>query len=359
MASEVLHGLVVIADLRSLASRSPDTGNNSMACSPQRNLVAAARRKSIDTWSNFSIARLPSPKDNWRLENVIGRGEFGVVYSACSCKADGIQIAAAKVIEVDETDSYSWSSIRNEVCILQQYKHANIVQLYGAYREDMLDDSRGVRQKCKLWVVMEMCDGGSLKHLAKSAVSDRAPLPEKVIRYLLHEILQGLRYLHDNNVIHRDVKGSNILLTKKGNVKLVDFGIAAKILQTDGARRRRSAVGTPQYMAPEVTFCETQDDLDYDSRCDSWSLGITAIQIAEGKPPLSHLTNNEARLHIPRNGPPTLSEKDKWSAEFNEFISSCLVKDLEQRPFCRDLINHSFFSQMDDESLVSYRFSSS
>ena len=161
MACELLQRHAVIADLRSLASRSPGTRDDSMAgpCmrSPQRNSVVVHRRNSIDTWSNFSLARLPCPLGTWRLENVIGRGQFGVVYSACNCKADGDRIAAAKVVDVDETDLYTWSGIRNEVCILQQYKHDNLVQLYGAYRQDMdKDNSSGITQKCKLWVVMEV-----------------------------------------------------------------------------------------------------------------------------------------------------------------------------------------------------------
>ncbi|XP_062520094.1 myosin-IIIa-like isoform X2 [Corticium candelabrum] len=305
---------------------------------------AVKRRGSVEIWSNFSLARIPSPVGVWQLDSVIGRGQFGVVYSAWNA---GEQLtAAAKVVDVDEADSYGWSAARNEVCILQRYRHENLVKMYGAYREET-ESSRSFSTKCKLWVI---CDGGSVKHLAHSAVSNDSPLEEEIIRYILHETLQGLQYLHQNNVIHRDVKGSNILLTRKGDVKLVDFGVAAKFLETDGYRRRNSIVGTPHYMAPEVVFCEYQHDLDYDSRCDTWSLGVTAIQMAEGNPPMFDLSNDEIKRRIPRQKSPHLSDEDLWSTEFQDFISSCLVKDMEKRPHCRDQLDHPFIQQMDENT---------
>lgn len=122
-------------------------------CSPKKVSSKLRRRSSVEMWSNFSLAKLTSPHGTWRLEGIIGRGQFGVVYAAC--RADGELVAAAKVVDVDETDSIGWSAIRNEVCILQRSKHKNVAQLYGAYRQD-LEDSWSISSRCKLWVVMEV-----------------------------------------------------------------------------------------------------------------------------------------------------------------------------------------------------------
>ncbi|KAK7063234.1 Myosin-IIIa, partial [Halocaridina rubra] len=147
-------------------------------------------------------------------------------------------------------------------------------------------------------------------------------------------------YLHENHCMHRDIKGHNILLTDQGAIKLVDFGVSSHLSSTWG--RRNTSVGTPYWMAPEVIACEQQLDYSYDVRCDVWSLGITAIELADGEPPLSEIHPMRALFQIPRNPPPSLDRPVEWSVEFNDFVSECLVKDFEQRPVAKELLHHPF-----------------
>lgn len=128
------------------------------------------------------------------------------------------------------------------------------------------------------------------------------------------------------------------MLTEQGHVKLVDFGVSSHLAAT--MARRNTSVGTPYWMAPEVIACEQQLDQSYDSRCDVWSIGITAIELAEGDPPLSDIHPMRALFQIPRNPPPSLIKPDAYSPQLNDFISDCLVKDLEQRPFSKEIIKH-------------------
>lgn len=133
----------------------------------------------------------------------------------------------------------------------------------------------------QLWLVMELCTGGSVTDLAKAVLKGNQRMDEGIIAYIMRETLRALHHLHSNNVIHRDVKGHNILITGDGHIKLIDFGVSAYLNPNNG--RRNTSVGTPFFMAPEVIACERQMDYDYDTRADVWSSGITAIEIAEGR----------------------------------------------------------------------------
>jgi myosin-3 len=130
---------------------------------------------------------------------------------------------------------------------------------------------------------MELCTSGSVTDLAKAILKANQRLDEGIIAYNIRETLNALYHLHSNNVIHRDVKGHNILITGDGHIKLIDFGVSAYLNPNNG--RRNTSVGTPFFMAPEVIACERQMDYDYDTRADVWSTGITAIEIAEGRFP--------------------------------------------------------------------------
>ncbi|XP_072010224.1 myosin-IIIa isoform X4 [Engystomops pustulosus] len=196
----------------------------------------------------------------------------------------------------------------------------------------------------QLWLVLELCNGGSVTDLAKGLLKRGERMNEAIIAYILHEALMGLHHLHSHKTIHRDVKGNNILLTTEGGVKLVDFGVSAQLTNT--RLHRNTSVGTPFWMAPEVIACEQQVDTTYDARCDVWSLGITAIELGDGDPPLADLHPMRALFKIPRNPPPTLRQPELWSPEFNDFISKCLTKDFEKRPMVSDLMEHAFIRQI-------------
>ena len=160
---------------------------------------------------------------------------------------------------------------------------------------------------------------------------------------------QGLSHLHGNKIIHRDIKGQNVLLTDNAEVKLVDFGVSAQLDRTIG--RRNTFIGTPYWMAPEVIACDENPDATYDNRSDLWSLGITALEMAENTPPLCDLHPMRALFLIPRNPPPRLKSK-KWCKKFQSFIETVLVKDYQQRPYTDQLLKHPFIRDQPTERQV-------
>ncbi|XP_077364898.1 myosin-IIIa isoform X2 [Festucalex cinctus] len=272
----------------------------------------------------------PDPTDAWEIVETIGKGTYGKVYKVLN-KADGSK-AAVKILDpIHDMDE----EIEAEYNILKALSdHPNVVKFYGMfYKKDV---------KCgdQLWLVLELCNGGSVTDLAKGLLKRGERMDEAIIAFILHQALMGLQHLHVNHTIHRDVKGNNILLTTHGGIKLVDFGVSAQLTNT--RLRRNTSVGTPFWMAPEVIACEQQLDSTYDARCDVWSLGITAIELGDGDPPLSELHPMRALFKIPRNPPPSLQQPDLWSDNFNDFIRKCLIKDFELRPNVADLLQHVF-----------------
>ncbi|XP_069047374.1 myosin-IIIa isoform X4 [Lepisosteus oculatus] len=276
----------------------------------------------------------PDPSDTWEIIETIGKGTYGKVFKVLN-KTSGSK-AAVKVLDpIHDIDE----EIEAEYNILKALSdHPNVVKFYGMfYKKD-------VKNGDQLWLVLELCNGGSVTDLVKGLLKRGDRMDEPIIAYILHEALMGLQHLHRNKTIHRDVKGNNILLTTEGGIKLVDFGVSAQLTNT--RLRRNTSVGTPFWMAPEVIACEQQLDSTYDARCDVWSLGITAIELGDGDPPLADLHPMRALFKIPRNPPPSLHQPELWSADFNDFIYKCLIKDFEQRPHVPDLLQHAFIKQI-------------
>nr|XP_019609420.1 PREDICTED: mitogen-activated protein kinase kinase kinase kinase 4 isoform X22 [Rhinolophus sinicus] len=233
--------------------------------------------------------------------------------------------------------------IKLEINMLKKYSHhRNIATYYGAFIKKSPpghDD--------QLWLVMEFCGAGSITDLVKNTKGNT--LKEDWIAYISREILRGLAHLHIHHVIHRDIKGQNVLLTENAEVKLVDFGVSAQLDRTVG--RRNTFIGTPYWMAPEVIACDENPDATYDYRSDLWSCGITAIEMAEGAPPLCDMHPMRALFLIPRNPPPRLKSK-KWSKKFFSFIEGCLVKNYTQRPSTEQLLKHPFIRDQPNERQV-------
>ncbi|XP_004691365.1 PREDICTED: myosin-IIIa [Condylura cristata] len=282
----------------------------------------------------------PDPSDTWEIIETIGKGTYGKVFKVLN-KKNG-QKAAVKILDpIHDIDE----EIEAEYNILKALSdHPNVVKFYGMYfKKDKINGD-------KLWLVLELCNGGSVTDLVKGFLKKGKRMSEPVIAYILREALMGLQHLHNNKTIHRDVKGNNILLTNEGGVKLVDFGVSAQLTSTWHCRN--TSVGTPFWMAPEVIACEQQLDTAYDARCDTWSLGITAIELGDGDPPLADLHPMRALFKIPRNPPPKLRQPEMWSAEFNDFISRCLTKDYEKRPTVSDLLQHKFITQIEGKDVM-------
>ncbi|KAL5006119.1 hypothetical protein ScPMuIL_017277 [Solemya velum] len=284
--------------------------------------------------SYFQFSNLPDPTDHWELIDLIGEGTYGEVYSAVHKKTG--EMAAVKILEsihelIEEIEEEY--RILNDMC-----NHPNMPKFYGLYLK------RGSKVDTQVWIVMEMCARGSVTELVRSLLDDGKKMDEILIAHVLKETLEVLHHLHKNHVMHRDIKGHNILITDRGNIKLIDFGVSCHLSHT--LARKKTSVGTPYWMAPEIIACDRQLEYSYDIRSDIWSLGITAIELADGDPPMSDQHPMRVLFKIPRNASPTLQSPQNWSPKFIDFVSRCLVKDFELRPFAKELLNHSFIKQV-------------
>nr|XP_057915996.1 TRAF2 and NCK-interacting protein kinase-like isoform X9 [Doryrhamphus excisus] len=286
----------------------------------------------------IDLSALRDPAGIFELVELVGNGTYGQVYKGRHVKTG--QLAAIKVMDVTGDEE---EEIKAEINMLKKYSHhRNIATYYGAFIKKNppgMDD--------QLWLVMEFCGAGSVTDLIKNTKGNS--LKEEWIAYVCREILRGLTHLHQHKVIHRDIKGQNVLLTENAEVKLVDFGVSAQLDRTVG--RRNTFIGTPYWMAPEVIACDENPDATYDFKSDLWSLGITAIEMAEGAPPLCDMHPMRALFLIPRNPAPRLKSK-KWSKKFQSFIESCLVKSHGQRPSTEQLLKHPFIRDLPNERQV-------
>ncbi|XP_047481319.1 myosin-IIIb-like isoform X4 [Penaeus chinensis] len=280
---------------------------------------------------HIDFDNLPDPNTRYELLEVIGEGTYGEVFAAKDHETGGMV-----GIKIMENIGENLEEIEEEFLILRDLSlHPNLPAFHGIFLK------RGNKQEeDQAWIVMELCPRGSVTDLVQALIRRGQRLTEQQLGYILKETIDAMAYLHQNHCMHRDIKGHNILLTDQGAIKIIDFGVSSHLSSTWG--RRNTSVGTPYWMAPEVIACEQQLDYSYDVRCDVWSLGITAIELADGEPPLSDVHPMRALFQIPRNPPPSVERPIEWSAEFNDFVAECLVKDFEQRATPKELLLHPF-----------------
>lgn len=236
-----------------------------------------------------------------RLETV-GKGAYGSVHKGIELATGNV--VALKIINLDTADD-DVADIQREVALLTHLRDAvNITKYYGCY----LDGPR-------VWIVMEYASGGSVRTLMKACKD--GIMQERYIVVVVREMLLALAYLHRMNVIHRDLKAANVLITAIGKVMLCDFGVSALLVTSQS--KRNTLVGTPYWMAPEVA----QPIPAYDTKADIWSLGITIYEMVTGSPPHANLDGMKVVQLIPRTKPPRLNEGE-GSRDLREFVASCL-----------------------------------
>uniref|UniRef100_A0A7N6ARM0 Mitogen-activated protein kinase kinase kinase kinase n=1 Tax=Anabas testudineus TaxID=64144 RepID=A0A7N6ARM0_ANATE len=271
------------------------------------------------------------PLEDYELIHRIGCGTYGDVFKARNIRTS--ELAAIKIVKLDPGDDIT--SIQQEITMMKECKHKNIVAYFGSYHRNT-----------KLWICMEYCGGGSLQDIYHVT----GPLKEKQIAYVCRETLQGLYHLHETGKMHRDIKGANILLTERGDVKLADFGVAAEI--SASVAKRKSFIGTPYWMAPEVAAVEKKGG--YNHLCDIWAVGITAIELAELQPPMFDLHPMRALMLMSKSSfqPPKLKDKSKWSTSFHSFVKMALIKSPRKRPSAETLLQHPFVTQLLTRNLV-------
>jgi len=283
----------------------------------------AENNKPLKKLSEESLTK--QPDEVFDLLEKLGEGAYGSVFKAIYKEAG--QVVAIKQVPVES----DLQEIIKEIAIMQQCDSPFVVKYYGSYFKNT-----------DLWIVMEYCGAGSVADIIRLR---RKTLTEDEIATVLKDTLKGLEYLHFMRKIHRDVKAGNILLNTDGHSKLADFGVAGQL--TDTMAKRNTVIGTPFWMAPEVI-----QEIGYDCVADVWSLGITAIEIAEGKPPYSDIHPMRAIFMIPTKPPPTFRDTEKWSPEFFDFVSKCLVKSPAQRASATKLLKHPFVKNANGHNIL-------
>eukprot|EP01086_Lenisia_limosa_P016322 TRINITY_DN602_c0_g1_i1.p1 TRINITY_DN602_c0_g1~~TRINITY_DN602_c0_g1_i1.p1 ORF type:complete len:369 (-),score=114.09 TRINITY_DN602_c0_g1_i1:80-1186(-) len=255
----------------------------------------------------------------------LGEGSFGAVFKA-RMLSDG-SIVAAKEIPIED----DLESIVKEIQFMRDLGGSeHIVKCMEAFATE-----------ASLWICMEFCGVGSLSDIMR--VNNKV-LTEPQVACIMKQSLKGLIYLHEQNKIHRDIKAGNILLTEKGVAKLADFGVSGQLASS--AAKRHTVVGSPYWLSPEVI-----QEVGYGVKADIWSLGITAIEAAEGRPPLANIHPMRAIFKIPSSPPPTFAKPDDFSEDFRDFIKTCLVKNPDDRPSAEDLMSHPFIVNSPGEAI--------
>ncbi|NXI56036.1 M3K19 kinase, partial [Chloroceryle aenea] len=263
----------------------------------------------------------------WTRGEVLGKGAYGTVY--CGLTSHG-QLIAVKQVVLDTSDQLTtekeYQKFHEEVDLLKTLKHVNIVTYLGTCLEDNI-----------LSIFMEFVPGGSIS----SIINRFGPLPEIVLCKYTKQILHGVAYLHDNCVVHRDIKGNNVMLMPNGVVKLIDFGCARRLawvsLSGTQSEMLKSVHGTPYWMAPEVI-----NESGYGRKSDIWSVGCTVFEMATGKPPLASMDRIAAMFYIGAHGGLMPSLPDRFSGAAVDFVHVCLTRDQHERPSAVQLLDHPF-----------------
>ncbi|GMI72014.1 BLUE LIGHT SIGNALING1 [Hibiscus trionum] len=283
----------------------------------------------------------PLDSDSYKIVDEIGVGVSAVVYKA-ECIPLNSTVVAIKAIDLDQFKA-DFDNIRRETKTMSLLSHPNILNAHCSFTVGR-----------RLWVVMPFMSGGSLQSIISSSFPDG--LSEQCIAVVLKETLNALSYLHNQGHLHRDIKAGNILMDSNGCIKLADFGVSASIYESSSGYGSGSwmsssplmlsdMTGTPYWMAPEVIHSHT----GYSYKADIWSFGITALELAHGRPPLSHLPPSKSLImkitkrfrfsDCENRG----NKHKKFSKSFKDMVAACLDQDPSRRPSTDKLLRHPFF----------------
>ncbi|CAL8466918.1 g6454 [Coccomyxa elongata] len=260
--------------------------------------------------------------DKYTLGEELGRGAYGQVFKGTDVRTG--ELVAIKQMSLSGISQDNLQGIMGEIDLLKNLNHRNIVKYVGSFKT-----------RTHLYIILEYMEKGSLSDVIRP--SKFGAFPEPLVAVYIGHVLQGLAYLHQQGVVHRDIKGANILTGNEGVVKLADFGVAAKLteLEEGGDSLRVSVVGTPYWMAPEVIemTCVT-------AAADIWSVGCLAIELLTGQPPYFDLQPMSALFRIVQDEHPTLP--DSISIDMADFLLACFQKDPQARPDARALLGHAW-----------------
>uniref|UniRef100_A0A0D3GLN7 mitogen-activated protein kinase kinase kinase n=1 Tax=Oryza barthii TaxID=65489 RepID=A0A0D3GLN7_9ORYZ len=266
---------------------------------------------------------MPSVAGQWQKGRLLGSGTFGCVYEATNRQTGALcAMKEVNIIPDDAKSAESLKQLEQEIKFLSQFKHENIVQYYGS---DTFED--------RFYIYLEYVHPGSINKYVKQHYG---AMTESVVRNFTRHILRGLAFLHGQKIMHRDIKGANLLVDVSGVVKLADFGMA-KHLST--AAPNLSLKGTPYWMAPEMVQATLNKDVGYDLAVDIWSLGCTIIEMFNGKPPWSDLEGPAAMFRVLHKDPPI---PDNLSHEGKDFLQFCFKRNPAERPTASELLEHPF-----------------
>lgn len=261
------------------------------------------------------------PSKFYDIIGKLGQGGFAKVFKV-KRKKDGFVCALKFVEPKNDTER---QIIVNEVGVMRMCAdNQGVLKVIEAYD-----------YKQRLWIFVELMDDALTSYVQTLHKS----YSENIVKYVLRKSLEGLHYLHQRHIIHRDIKSDNLLMNAKGEVKLADFGYAVQL--TEERAGRKSKVGTVCWMAPELIRGERQ----YTTKVDIWSFGIFAMEMADGDPPYISEPQGRVIFNIVKKDPPPIQKK--WSANFQDFVKKCLIKDPATRWDAQQLLDHPFLVEGD------------
>ncbi|CAF0753188.1 unnamed protein product [Brachionus calyciflorus] len=298
------------------------TSNDSFKSNESREITQSSSNLRWDKYSSFEFTSHYKVTYQCKLGELIGKGAFGSVYQGILNTGE---IVAVKQIQMDEIISEKakkdYEQVKQEIEILQRIDHINIVKLKGSFLN------------CNLVsILMDLISGGTIENLLKNF----GPFEENIIKIYSKQIVEALRYLHFSNVVHRDIKGRNIMVTNNGIIKLIDFGCSKQL----NNQLLNSQKGTVYWMSPEVVKAT-----GHGTKADIWSLGATIFEMANCKPPWSNLSRESAIYAIGSDKFPLPELPSLYSVDAKQFLKLCLIRDPMLRASATDLLNHKFFKK--------------